>query len=187
MSTSRQQQPTLLRTPNLLPLATAPTSVVPLPALSAIQWCIFEGRQQIEAMDLHNAAGYRAIATHHGISKTLHKWGPIWFAEQGVRRPWSLYSHAERDELKRRGWAKENLSATVGGAPGAGRVTDPLAGWNGDARQRRARRVRKSRPRREQSSQPESQRKFVFDSFSIANITLWLTLGRTFFSRKLGP
>ena len=76
MSTSRRQQqpqPTVLRTSPHLPLATAPTSVVSLSALSAIQWCIFEGRQQIEAMDLHNAAGYRAIATHHGISKI--EWG----------------------------------------------------------------------------------------------------------------
>ena len=174
MSLPQISQHTLLRTAPLLPLATAGTSVVPLPALSAIQWCIFEGRQQMEAMDLHNAAGYRAIVTHHGISKTLHKWGPIWFAEQGVRRPWGLYSHAERAELRRRGWTKDELPAALGGAQvmDTGLVVDPLAGWTRNARQPRARRMRNGRARRErddgddqeQSSRSESQGKFVFNS-----------------------
>ncbi|EDU43706.1 predicted protein [Pyrenophora tritici-repentis Pt-1C-BFP] len=140
--TQPQPQPTLLLSAPHLPLATALTSTVPLPALAVIQWCVFENRNRSEVMALYNASGYGTHYTPSGVYKIMRKYGPIWFNEQQVRRPWGLYFSEEKAELIRRGWGKDDLVMAGAGGVADEMVVDPLAGWVAGPGKKRVRRSR---------------------------------------------
>lgn len=94
----------LLRHAPVTPLSTVGTSEVPESALAVIEWAIFDDIKQHDVIALYREAGYGTIANHQAVSLKVVKFGPIWYAEQGVVRPWKLYSRGEKARLRSNGF-----------------------------------------------------------------------------------
>jgi hypothetical protein len=95
--------------PTVTPLSCIKTSAVPEAALAAIEWTLFDGHHAADSITQYNDAGYGTITTNDGISGLVRRYGPRWYAEQGVVRPWRLYTKKEKAELGSRGLGQKDF------------------------------------------------------------------------------
>ena len=98
--------------PTVTPLSCVGTSAVPEGGLAVLEWTLLDGNTQLEAMTLYNKTGYaksKPVETNDGISYLFRRYGPLWYEEQRVVRPWKLYTKKERKELVQQGLGEGNF------------------------------------------------------------------------------
>ncbi|KAF2864971.1 hypothetical protein BDV95DRAFT_624199 [Massariosphaeria phaeospora] len=68
--------------------------------LMLVEWHLFDQRTQDDCGRLYANAGYGDPGSSQNVSKQFRKYGRRWYAEQGVRLCWKLFTKSEQTTLK---------------------------------------------------------------------------------------
>jgi hypothetical protein len=102
---------TLSLHPEVTPLSCVRSSAISAKALAVIEWTLFDGITQERAVDLYNKInkGNKKVKTKDAISWIFRKYGPMWYKEQEVVRPWKLYTNKEKAEMIKQGLGEDDF------------------------------------------------------------------------------